>query len=55
MTFTRLEQYLVLFFSVKLEDFRDSDSHKQKMTWRKSLLILSLKQTGGKDSNENLM
>lgn len=31
-------------FSVNLEeDFRDSDGHKQKLTWRKSLLILSLK------------
>lgn len=32
-------------FSVNLEeDFRDSDGHKQKLTWRKSLLILSLKK-----------
>lgn len=31
-------------FSVNLEEaFRDSDGHKQKLTWRKSLLILSLK------------
>lgn len=31
-------------FSVNLEeDFRDSDGHKQKLTWRKSILILSLK------------
>lgn len=31
-------------FSVNLEeDFRDSDDHKKKLTWRKSLLILSLK------------
>lgn len=31
-------------FSVNLEeDFRDFDGHKQKLTWRKSLLILSLK------------